>query len=109
MWSSSPKFSAASGLGRGDDIPPRTPAADVIERGKAAGDMIRLVERGRTRCDQADMFGGHQRAADSSVNGSKEVTVWLRLSAEIGMFSHGQMVGHEEASNCRPPVSESAA
>jgi len=27
------------------------------------------------------------KAAESSVNGSNEVTVWLRFSALIGMFS----------------------
>jgi hypothetical protein len=35
-------------------------------------------------------------SADNSVNGSNEVTVWLRFSASTGMFSTGQMVGHEE-------------
>ena len=35
-------------------------------------------------------------SADSSVNGSNEVTVWLRLSAFDRHVQHGQVVGHEE-------------
>ncbi len=44
-------------IGGGDDIPPGAAATEVIERGKAAGDMIGLVKRGRARRDQPDMFG----------------------------------------------------
>ena len=35
-------------------------------------------------------------SAGSRVSGSKEVTVALRFSADIGMLSSGQMIGHEE-------------
>ncbi len=64
--------------------------------GEAAGDVIGLVERGRAGRDQADTVRWRAASADSSVNGSNEVTVWLRFNALIGMFEHGQMVGHEE-------------
>ena len=70
----------------GDDVPARAAAGDVIERGEAARDVIGRIERRRTRRDQADPFG-RAGSADSSVNGSNEVTVWLRLSALTGMFS----------------------
>ena len=35
-------------------------------------------------------------SADSRVNGSNEVTVWLRFSAFDRHVEHGQVVGHEE-------------
>jgi hypothetical protein len=44
-------------IGRGDDVPARAAAADVIERSKAPREVIGLVKSGRTGGDQADMFG----------------------------------------------------
>ena len=38
-------------------------------------------------------------SADSSVNGSNEVAVWLRLSASIGMFSMAMWSAMKKASN----------
>ena len=38
-------------------------------------------------------------SADSSVNGSNEVTVWLRFSASIGMFSTARWSAMKKASN----------
>ncbi len=38
-------------------------------------------------------------SADSSVNGSNEVTVWLRCSASIGMFSSARWSAMKKASN----------
>ena len=46
------ELSAASGLEGGDDIPARATARDVVERSKTPGDVIGLVERGRSRGDQ---------------------------------------------------------
>ena len=53
------------GVGGGDDVPAGAAAADVVERGEAAGDMIGLVEGGRGGGDQADVLGdaGQRRAA----------------------------------------------
>ena len=44
-------------IGGGDDVPAGAAAADMVERGEAAGDVIGLVEGGRAGGDQADMFG----------------------------------------------------
>ena len=38
-------------------------------------------------------------SADSSVNGSNDVTVWLRLSASTGMFSTAMWSAMKKASN----------
>ena len=38
-------------------------------------------------------------SADSSVNGSNEVTVWLRFSALTGMFSTARWSAMKKASN----------
>ncbi len=52
-----PEIQRRVGIGRGDDVPARAAATDVIERSKAPGDVIGLVKSGRTRGNQADMFG----------------------------------------------------
>jgi hypothetical protein len=70
-----PEIERGIRIGGGDDIPARAPAADVIERSKTPGDVIGPI------CSVAPA------SADNSVNGSNEVTVWLRLSALTGMFS----------------------
>ena len=44
-----------AGIRRGHDIPRRAAAAHVIQRGEAAGDVERVVERGGQRAGQADM------------------------------------------------------
>ncbi len=38
-------------------------------------------------------------SAESSVNGSNEVTVWLRFSASTGMFSTARWSAMKKASN----------
>ncbi len=52
-----PEIQRCVRIGGGDDVPSRAAAADVIERGKAAGDMVGLIKSGRACRDQADMFG----------------------------------------------------
>ncbi len=73
-------------IARCHDIPAGAAAANVIERREFARHMIRLVIRRRSRGDEADMFGenGERR---KQRQGSKDVTVALRLSASIGMFN----------------------
>ena len=75
------------GIGGGDDVPARAAAADVIERGEAARDhdkrgskVVEAVAM-RPRCLVVTASTGN------SVNGSNEVTVWLRFSASTGMLS----------------------
>ena len=86
-------------IGGGDDVPAGAAAADVVERGEPARDVIGRVEGGRAGGDEADMLGRLRASADSSVNGSNEVTVWLRLSASIGMFSTARWSAMKKASN----------
>src|SRR5205807_1282387 len=42
--------------GGGDDVPARPPAADVVERGEAASQVVRLVVGGGRGGDQADVL-----------------------------------------------------
>ena len=85
-------------IGGGDDVPAGAPAADVVERGEAARDVIGRVEGGRAGGDETDMPVACDKA-DRSVNGSNDVTVWLRLSASIGMFSTAMWSAMKKASN----------
>ncbi len=82
-------------IGGGNDIPPRATAADMVERGKAAGDVIGFVERGRSGGDQADMFGGarQRRQQRKWFERGHGVAALQRRDRHI---QHGQMVGHEE-------------
>ena len=45
------------------------------------------------------MFSVTCESAESSVNGSNEVTVWLRFSASTGMFSTAMWSAMKKASN----------
>ena len=82
-------------IGGGDDVPAGATAADVIERGKAAGDMIGLVEGGRAGRDQPDMFGdaGQRRQQRERLERGDGVAALERIDRHV---EHGQMVGHEE-------------
>jgi hypothetical protein len=46
--------------GRRDDVPARSPVADVVERGELARQLERLVIRGGRGRDQSDAFGEHR-------------------------------------------------
>ena len=82
-------------IGGGDDVPARAAAADVIERGKAAGDVIGLVEGGRAGRDQSDMFGGagQRRQQRERLERGHGVAALERIDGHV---QHGQMIGHEE-------------
>jgi hypothetical protein len=73
------------GIRRGDDIPAGASARDVIERGEAARDVKGRVKGGGAGGDEADPFSVTAARKESSVNGSNEVTVWLRFSASTGI------------------------
>ena len=90
-----PEIQRGVRIGGGDDVPARAAAADVVERGKAAGDMIGLVERGRAGRDQADMFGGagQRRQQRERLERGHGVAALERIDRHV---QHGQMVGHEE-------------
>ena len=44
----------------GDDVPPGAPAAEMVERGEASRDVIRLLERRRRGGDQPEMPRHHR-------------------------------------------------
>ena len=90
-----PEIQRGIRVGGGDDIPARTTARDVVERSKAPGDVIGLVERGRSRRDQADMFGGagQRRQQRERLERRHRVAALERIDRHV---QHGQVIGHEE-------------
>src|SRR5215831_13062048 len=42
-------------IGGGDDVPACAPAADVVERGEPAGDVVGLIEGSRGRGDEPNV------------------------------------------------------
>ena len=82
-------------IGGGDDVPAGAAIADVIERGEAAGDMVGLIEGGRSRRDQPDMFGhGRQcRQQRERLERGDGVAALQRIDRHV---QHREMVGHEE-------------
>ena len=90
-----PKFSAASGIGGGDDVPAGAAAADMVERGEAAGDVIGRVEGGRGGGDQAELLGdaGQRRQQRQRIERGHRGAALQRLHRHV---QHGQMIGHEE-------------
>ena len=59
-WFGAVEIERLGQLPRGDEIPSRTPAADVIERSELARNMIGLVVARRHGGDQADVFRHHR-------------------------------------------------
>ena len=82
----------------GHHVPSGAAAADMVERGEFARDMIRLVVS-RRRCRDQPECSVTTASAGSKVNGSNEVTVALRLSACIGMLSTARWSAMKKASN----------
>lgn len=82
-------------VGRGDDIPGGAAIADMVERGEAPCDVIRLVERRRGRCGKADLVGdgGERRKKREGFEGRHRVAALQRFDRHV---EHGQMIGHEE-------------
>ena len=81
-------------VGGGDQIPRRAPAADVVERGKAAGDRIGRLEGGGCRRDQPEMLGHHRqhRQQGQRVERGHRRAV---LQGRHRHVEHTEMVGHE--------------
>jgi hypothetical protein len=52
-----PEIERSVGIGGGHDVPAGAPAADMVERGKSACNVIGRVERGRAGGDETDMLG----------------------------------------------------
>ena len=83
------------GVRGGDDVPSRPAAGDVVERGKAAGDVIGRVEGGRARRDQADALGRarQRRQQRERLERGHGVAAFQRIDRHV---EHGQVIGHEE-------------
>ena len=88
------------GIGRRHDVPAGAAAADMVERGEAAGNVIGLVEGRRCGGDQADMLGdgGQRRQQRERLERRHRVAAPQRLDRHV---EHGQMVGHEEGVELR--------
>ena len=82
-------------VGGGDDVPAGTAAADMIERSKAAGDVIGLIEGGRAGGDQSDVFGcaRQRRQQRERLERGHGMAALERIDRHV---QHGQMIGHEE-------------
>ena len=82
-------------VGGGDDVPTRAAVADVIERGEAARDMVRLVECRRRGGDQPDPLGDHRQRREQRqrLERGGGATAAQRLDRQI---QHREMVRHEE-------------
>ena len=90
-----PEIQRRVGIGGGDDVPARASAADVVERGELARDVIGLVEGGRGGGDQADMLRGtgQRRQQRERIERRHGGAALQRLDRHV---EHGQMIGHEE-------------
>ena len=89
------EVAAAVRIRSGHHVPAGPPAADVIERGKAARDMERLVVSGRGRCDEADSLShpgqcGKQR---EWLERGHSVAAHQRLAWQV---EHAEVISHEE-------------
>ena len=85
----------------GDDVPAGAAAAQVIERGEAARDVIGRVERGRAGGDEADMLGDlrERREQRERLERRHRVAALERIERHV---EHGHVVGHEEGVELRP-------
>ena len=82
-------------VGGGDDVPAGTAAAEMVERGEAARDVIGSVERGRAGGDQADALGDlrQRREQRERLERGHRVAALERLDRHV---EHRHVVGHEE-------------
>ena len=83
------------------DVPAGASAADVVEGGEPAGDVIGLVEGGRAGRHQPDALGGpgQGRQQRERLEGCHGMAALQRLDRHV---EHRQMVGHEEG--VEPPA-----
>jgi hypothetical protein len=83
------------GIGGGDDVPAGAAAADMVQRGEAAGDVVGLVVGGRGGRHQADMLG-HRRQRRQQGEGLERGHRVAALQRRHRHVQHRQVVGHEE-------------
>jgi hypothetical protein len=73
----------------------------VIERGKAARDVIGRVERGRAGGDEPDAFGDlrQRRQQRERLEARSPLAALERIDRHV---EHGHVIGHEERIELRP-------
>ena len=74
---------------------PGAPAGDVVERGKAAGDVIGRVKGGRAGRDQADALGRarQRREQRERLERGHGMAALERIDRHV---QDGEVIGHEE-------------
>ncbi len=96
-----PEVQRRIGIGGGDDVPARAPAADVVEGGEPAGDVVGLVERGGAGSHQPYVLGdsGQGRQQRERLERCHRMAALQGLERHV---EHRQMIGHEEG--VEPPA-----
>jgi hypothetical protein len=83
------------GIGSGDDVPAGAAAADMVEGGESARDVIGRVEGGRAGGDEAEVLGhaGERREQRERLVRRHRVATLERVERHV---QHRQVIGHEE-------------
>jgi hypothetical protein len=91
-----------------DDVPGRTPLADVIKRGDLAGNQIGVAEDRRGCCDKAYVLGGdakRRQQGDRVERAPRTLIGLVRKSARgIGQENRVELAGFGDARNLRELV-----
>ena len=82
-------------VGRGDDVPARPSLGDMVERGKAPGNMKGFIECRRSGRHQADPLRHHGQRGQKGkrLERGDRMAAAQRLDRHV---QHGQVIGHEE-------------
>ena len=89
-----PEIQRGVGIGGGDQVPAGAAAADMVERGKAAGDHIGRLEGRRGGGDQPQMLGAHRQHRQQG-QGIERGHRGAALQRGHRHVEDRQMVGHE--------------
>ena len=83
------------GIGGRHDVPAGASAAEMVERGEPAGDVIGRIEGGRAGGDQPEPLGHarQRRQQRERLERGHGVAALERIDRHV---EHGQVVGHEE-------------
>ena len=93
---SRPKLQRLGRLAGGDEVPAGAAAADVIERGELARDVVRLVVARRRRADETDALGHHgERRQQRDRLEVGDVLHRAALRLDVGL-ADGDAVGEED-------------
>ncbi|CAM2159799.1 conserved hypothetical protein [Paraburkholderia tropica] len=88
------------GIRSGDEIPARASAAQMIERGETARDVVRRVEGRRCGGDEADLrrYGRQRGKQRERLKRGGGVAALERAHRHV---QHGEMIGHEKRVEAR--------